>query len=188
MKTIRSVTSLLLCAMVSIVYLLPLGARGQQSPAGSGSKFLQDAAIAGMNTVAMGNLGQKRLQNAEVMAYAEEVLNAHMAANARLKALAKKKNIRLPDPMTIPINSMQTRADTTTKDSAATAIDSLSTDFDAEYVQMMIDDHKKAIELYENGSAATDRDIKRFAASNLVTLRKHLREGEKLVEDMKRPE
>jgi len=175
MKTISLFKNLLATATLAFC-LAPVSASSQEKM--SNAKFLQEASIMGSNEVAMGNLGQKRLQNPEVKAYAQMVLNTHMASNAKLKALAKKKKVKLPDPMTIPINSMQTRADTTKKDTSVK--DSLVMDFDAEYVQMMIDDHNKAIELFELGSASGDKDIRMYASKNLAVLRKHLSEAQKL--------
>lgn len=46
--------------------------------------------------------------------------------------------------------------------------------FDETYAQMMIDDHKNAIILFERGSQSTDTDIRTFARKHLPTLRSHL--------------
>lgn len=46
--------------------------------------------------------------------------------------------------------------------------------FDSTYTQMMIDDHKNAIILFERGAQSSDSDIKIFAAKHLPTLRSHL--------------
>ncbi len=48
------------------------------------------------------------------------------------------------------------------------------TAFDSTYTQMMIDDHKNAIILFERGAQSSDPKIKTFAAKHLPTLRNHL--------------
>src|SRR5215217_14105 len=178
MKTINSFRQICIAIMMCSFMLTALYSSAQETGTLTSGKFLQESAISGMNTVALGNLGQKRLQDPDLKSFAQEMLNSHMVSNAKIKALAKKKKVKLPDPMNIPINSMQTRADTTKKDAEGTALDSLTTDFDAEFVQMIIDDHKKAIVLFEKGTALKDRELKSFAGKNLLILRKHLDEAE----------
>ncbi len=152
---------------LSILQLLAISSYGQKNT-GSGVKFLQEAATTGMNAEALANLGQKQLENPEAKAYVLEVLNHQMVANAQLKSLAKKKKVKLPEPMSIPINSMQTRVDTS--------------DFDKEYLKMVIEDQKKAIKLYESGSKSSDRDIKSYASKYLAIYRKNLQGALKLTQ------
>jgi putative membrane protein len=167
-------------AMMLATVGLTVSAYSQEISATNSVKFLQTAATTGMNTVALGNLGEKRLQNQDVKNYAFEFLNDQIAANVKLKALAKRKKIKLPDPMTTPINSMQTRIDTAVQDTAAAITDSLKTDFDSEYLKTAIDDHQKAITLFEQGSKVQDANISSFARRYLPILRKHLREAQRL--------
>jgi len=159
MKNIKLTLALLL------LQLLAVSSYGQRTLHNS-VKFLQEAATLGMNAEALANLGQKQLENPEAKAYVLEVLNHQMVANAQLKSLAKKKKVKLPEPMSIPINSMQTRVDTS--------------DFDKEYLQMMIEDQKKAITLYESGSKSSDREIKSYASRYLAIYRKNLQGALKL--------
>ena len=168
MKNIK----IILC--LSICYLITGSAYAQKATISS--KFLQEASIVGMNTEALGNLGQKRLENSDIKAYALEVLNTQVAANAQLKALAKKKKVKLADPMTIPINSMQTR------------VDSNTVDFDKEYIQMIIDDHNKVITLYEGAVKSPDKDIKSYASRYLSIYKKNLEAALKLSKENKNKE
>jgi predicted outer membrane protein len=46
-------------------------------------------------------------------------------------------------------------------------------EFDRAYIEMMVNGHMKAIELYENASKSADTDVSSFAAKMLPTLREH---------------
>lgn len=137
-------------------------------------QFLQEASTMTIDQVALGNLGQKRIQDPQLKKYALSVLNDHMVASAQLKALAKKKKIKLPDPMGVPTNSMQTRPDSTSSETDTNQTDSLNQDFDAEYIDMMINDHKKIISLLQQGASSSDRDIKSYANKYIKIYQKHL--------------
>ena len=147
----------ILIATCYAIFIAPSSASAQQNDSITADQFLQQASISGINEVSMGNLGLKRAQDSKIKDYAQIILNDHMVINAEIKALAKRKNIELPDSMSIPINSIQTRVDTalsspsvkqadTSKNKTVLA-DSVQTNFDSGYMQMMINDHQKAIDL-----------------------------------------
>ena len=48
-------------------------------------------------------------------------------------------------------------------------------EFDREYMQAMVDDHKEDVSAFENASQkAKDPDVKKFASEHLPTLKTHL--------------
>ncbi|RZK80842.1 MAG: DUF4142 domain-containing protein, partial [Pedobacter sp.] len=159
------------CLYLTLLIFLSVTAFSQTT---NNQKFLQDAATMSMDQVALGNLGQKRLKDPELKKYALTVLNDHMVASAQLKALAKKKKIKLPDPMGVPINSMQTRPDSSASETITNVTDSLNQSFDAEYIDMMVNDNKKAIALFEEGVSSSDKDIKTYALKYIKIYKKHL--------------
>lgn len=58
--------------------------------------------------------------------------------------------------------------------SAIQQLDGLSgSQFDTAYTQMMMNDHKNAIALFERGATSSDPDIKAYAIKHLPTLRSH---------------
>lgn len=58
--------------------------------------------------------------------------------------------------------------------SAIQQLDGLSgSQFDTAYTQMMMNDHKNAIALFERGATSSDPDIKAYATKHLPTLRSH---------------
>ena len=59
------------------------------------------------------------------------------------------------------------------------------TEFDKAYMEMMIIDHEKAIELFNGVSNNTSGTIQAFAAKTLTTLHKHLDSAKKISENLK---
>jgi len=176
------------------IFIAPSSASAQQNDSITADQFLQQASISGINEVSMGNLGLKRAQDSKIKDYAQVILNDHMVINAEIKALAKRKNIKLPDSMSIPINSMQTRVDTalsspsvkqadTSKNKAIVA-DSVEANFDSGYMQMMIKDHQKAIDLFTQGSQNKDPDIQTFCLKYLPILKRHLDDAASISKEM----
>lgn len=150
--------------------------------------FIQQATTIGSNEVAMGKLGLKRAQNEKVKTYAEQLVGDHTTINADLSALAKTKNIKIPDTMGSPINSMQTRIDTALESSKVKQVDtnlknedlatgSTVADFDSQYLQTAINDHGKAIVLYNSGAKQQDPDVQTFCLKYLPVLKRHLEEA-----------
>ena len=136
----------------------------------------------------MGKLGLKRAQNEKVKTYAEQLVGDYTTINGDLSALAKTKNIKLPDTMGSPINSMQTRIDTALESPKVKQVDaglkkddlatgSTLADFDSQYLQTAINDHGKAILLYSSGAKHKDPDVQTFCLKYLPVLKRHLQEA-----------
>ena len=58
-------------------------------------------------------------------------------------------------------------------------------DFDREYMKMMVEDHGKAITLFEKAAANPDAEVKAFAEQMLPTLRAHEAESKKVLSSLK---
>ncbi len=88
----------------------------------------------------------------------------HTKSLADLTALAKTKNISLP--------TSQTEKG---KDAYKKLNGKSGNDFGKEYSSLMVNGHKKAIELFERAATdCTDPEIKVWATETLPTLRTHL--------------
>ena len=66
-------------------------------PSSEDTAFAQKAAEAGMMEVEHGKMAAQKASNAQVKAYANKLVKDHTAANNQLRAIAKRKNITLPD-------------------------------------------------------------------------------------------
>jgi putative membrane protein len=170
--------------MFSLSVLLSARVMARQQDTIVTNQFVQEAANAGSNEIKMGEIGRQKAQNAKVRDYAAMILKDHSAANAELKTLAISKNIALADSNSAK-NSVHKTNDSAVRDTAMRnsghghdiLMQANPADFDAQYLQMMVDDHDEAIALFEKGSKVADPDIKAFAVKYLPTLRKHLNEA-----------
>lgn len=128
------------------------------------AKFVVEAANGGMSEVEFGKLAQQKASNAKVKEFGEMMVMDHSKANEELKALAKAKNVTLPDSLNADSKKMW---DDLSKKSGA--------DFDKAYVNMMVDDHKKDVGKFEDASKnLKDADLKVFVDKTLPVLKGHL--------------
>jgi len=126
--------------------------------------FMTKAAGAGNAEVEIGQLAQQKASNERVKNFAQMMVTDHSKANDDLKAIARQKNVTLPEGMDA---EHQHHKDDLDKKSGAA--------FDKAYIKMMIDGHKKVIDEFEKASKdVTDSDVKNFATQKLPTIRMHL--------------
>jgi putative membrane protein len=88
----------------------------------------------------------------------------HGKANKELEAIAKKKNVQLSKNLEGKHKSEVERLAKLMGD-----------EFDREYMEAMVKDHKEDIEKFEQAAKnAKDSDVKAFASKQLPTLKEHL--------------
>jgi len=139
------------------------------------AKFVTTAAADGMAEVEAGKTAQQKAANPEVKKFADIVVKDHTKAGDELMALAKKKNIVCPSGPTK--EQLDKSADIAKK---------TGKDYDKAYADAMVDDHKKAVDLFEDGSKnLKDPDLKAFAAATLPTLKMHLESAKNLQKSLK---
>jgi putative membrane protein len=128
------------------------------------SSFLVKAADGGMAEVNAGKMGETKSMNEEVKRFSTMMVNDHTAANAKVKSLADARNITLP---VAPSAEHTKKADDLGKKTGK--------DFDKAYMDMMVDDHQKTIDLFEKASNdSKDEEVKTFITNTLPTLKMHL--------------
>jgi putative membrane protein len=126
--------------------------------------FINDAATGGMMEVELGNMANQKASSQRVKDFGKMMVDDHTKVNDNLKNICSQKNIDLPASIT-----PDQRKD----------IDKLSkktgSAFDKEYVNMMVDDHKKDIDAFKKAEMdVNDNDIKTFITNTLPVLQKHL--------------
>ena len=132
--------------------------------------FVMKAAQGGMAEVELGNLAKEKAQSDQVKQFAQRMVDDHGKANDELKSIAQQKNITLPT--SLPAKEQQTK-DKLSKLSGE--------QFDHEYMEHMLMDHKKDVAEFKKASAkCKDSDIKQFASSTLPTLQEHLKQAQQL--------
>jgi putative membrane protein len=125
--------------------------------------FMTKAAQGGMAEVELSRLAATKAQNAEVKQFAQKMIQDHTNANTEVKALATKKNITLPTELDAEHKAIKDK------------LQGLSgAEFDKAYMQAMVTDHEKTVDLFESQSGSgTDADAKALATKTLPTLKMH---------------
>ncbi len=125
--------------------------------------FMLQAAQGNLAEVALSQLALQRSASNDVKQYAQQMVQDHTQANARLSQLAQQKGVSLP-------------TQTDTKHQALRAqLQKLSgRSFDRAYMQAMETDHARTVALFQNqATQGQDPDLKAFAANLLPTLQQH---------------
>lgn len=126
--------------------------------------FAVKAADGGMMEVELGKIAAQKASNKKIKDFGEMMVKDHTKANDELKKLAAEKNITLPATIS---EDKQKHIDNLNKESGK--------DFDKDYIDMMVKDHKDDIDLFEDAAKnSKDSSFKNFAAKTLPTLYKHL--------------
>jgi len=128
------------------------------------TKFVSAASQGGRAEVEMGRLAVERGSNPAVKSFGQRMIEDHTRAGNELMAIAKSKNINVPQDLT---SEQKSTIDKLSKLSGA--------DFDKEYMSDMVSDHEADAKDFENQSnKGTDPDVKAFAAKTLPMIQRHL--------------
>jgi len=138
-------------------------------------KFVSEAARGGMMEVKLGEVAKQRGTTQEIRDFGQRMITDHSKANEELKQLASTKGAVIPTEMTHHENTEMDR------------LEKLSgKDFDKEYAEHMVKDHKKDVKEFEDAARdATDPDLKTFAQKTLSTLQEHLRMAQQIQASVK---
>ncbi|HEX4869890.1 MAG TPA: DUF4142 domain-containing protein [Moraxellaceae bacterium] len=155
---------------------------GAQSRAGVVSrqdrKFVEEAAIGGMAEVQLGQLASQRGQDPAVKDFGNRMVSDHTPANQRLMTIAATLGITPPDKLDFMhrhTTKKLTKADTQ--------------DFDKDYIESQVKDHKKMAELMEDQiKDGQNPDLKQFATDMLPRVRDHLQMAEQIQQQLKEKE
>jgi|SRR5690554_1515930 len=136
------------------------------------SDFAVKAADSGLAEVNASEIAQQKAQDQRVKDFAAMMVQDHTKANEELKGIAANKNITLP---TAPGEDHLSKISDLNSYTGA--------DFDREYMDLMVDNHEKAVSLFEDAAEdAEDAELKAYAAKTLPALRKHLEQAKALEE------
>jgi putative membrane protein len=139
-------------------------------------EFAKKACEMGMQEVKLAEMAKTKAVSADVKKLAEMMYKDHTAANEELKMLAGKLNITLP---TMLSEKSQKKNDDLMKKSG--------NDFDKEYTDCMVKDHKEAIKLFEKESKdGKEEMLKTWAAGKLSALNHHLEMSQQTDEMLKK--
>ena len=134
-------------------------------------EFAQKAAVIGKAEIELAQLAVKQSTDADVRSYAERMITDHTAAAAKLKTVAAKDNLTLPQSLDPEHAAVKQK------------LSGLKgNDFDRAYSAEMAKGHDKAVALFDAASqnSTLPADLKQFAASTLPTLKEHQAMAHKL--------
>ena len=153
-----------LAAGTSLAVAADKGEKGQLSS--KDYKFVVEATQGGMAEVQMGELAKQKATNPQVKSFGEKMVTDHNKANDELKQIVSRKGATLPTELPRKENSHYESLQK-------------STDFDKDYVQHMVKDHKKDISSYQKAAKKEDA-VGKYAQGTLPTLQKHLKAAQDL--------
>ncbi len=138
-----------------------------QSDAAADGRFMDAATRVGLTEIKAGEIAKAKTSRDDVKDFAKMIIKDHTQANKDLKVVTDKMGIDLPKDVGAENQAMLDKLN-----GAAAA------DFDRTFFNMMVDDHQKAVTLFENFSRTTkSAELKAFADNTLPKLRLHLQKG-----------
>jgi putative membrane protein len=147
--------------IAALLFALPLAALAADNPDES---FFKNAAEAGMAEVEAGHMAQSKGSSQAVKDFAAMMVKDHSAANAKLKAIAVTKGVKLPNEPGMMQKTMMKKTDMKSGES-----------FDKDYIQGQIKAHEDTVELLQKEiDHGKDPEAKGFATETLPKVKAHL--------------
>jgi putative membrane protein len=138
--------------------------------------FVQNAAMANMAEVRLGQLAATNAQDSAVRAFGQQMVSEHTTANDELKQISDSYSGATPFPTTLDQHH----------DSLMTQLNGVTgMQFDSIYISSQVMDHQKAQALFqaESQSGKTDK-VKAYAAKYLPHITEHLQKATSLQTSM----
>ncbi len=135
----------------------------------NGGDFASEAARAGMLEIKLADLALQKSHNSQVKSFAREMKQDHTQADQKLKQ-AVGSGQQLPTELDADqqqqVSSLQSKSGTA---------------FDKAYADQAVQDHQKAVSLFENASTnASTEQLRSYASKTLPTLKDHLKRAQQL--------
>lgn len=128
------------------------GAAWSQAPSAVDRKHAEAAGEGGIAEVKFGQLASKKASNPKIKSFGEKMVKDHSAANAELKSLAAKNDLKLPADM----NAAHQAAYKKLSGLSGAA-------FDKAYMDAQVKDHVAAYKVFSEGAKdSTNADLKAF--------------------------
>ena len=139
------------------------------------TEFLAQAITSGYGEVQLSELAAKQAGDNKVKAFAQKLVNDHAAMNDKLVDAGRGLKFGFDFEL-----AKETRAN----------YDRLSrlrgAEFDRKYLKQMIDNHEKAVTLFEReAKTGINADVKRFAGQNASKIKDHLKEAHDLLDGLR---
>lgn len=135
--------------------------------------FVQDQLKDGSREVQLGELAQKHAASPGVKQFASTLVQDHTRAGNKLEEIARRENVGLDT------------SNNDTRDDVEKLSKLSGGDFDKEYIDMMVKDHKAAVDaLQDQAENADHADVKTWAAETLPRVKHHLETAQELQQQL----
>lgn len=129
----------------------------------AGIAFVTNVMEGGNTEIAAAQLAEKQSTNPRVLNFAKMMIADHSASGKQLQQIANNKYVTIIDTISQDHKNM---------------IKSLSgktgADFDKAYMQMMVTDHEKVVQLFHDATENTNATLNSFAEKNIGKMQMHL--------------
>jgi putative membrane protein len=129
----------------------------------NGAKFIAAANEAGVTEIKAAMIAQNNSKNPRVVNFAKMMIVDHTRAGQNLKLIALSKDVTVVDTMTLEH-----------KATLGNLMQQTGPAFDKAYMQMMLADHEKAVQLFHDGAENIDKKLQDFATKTIPVLKTHL--------------
>jgi putative membrane protein len=137
--------------------------------------FMINAAYANRAEIDAGQLAVSRSLDDSVKKFGQMMIDEHTTALNELENIADDRNVNLPD--TVDAEHRQLKQQLMAMSGYA---------FDSAYIQGQIDDHQKAISLFESeNSNGKEQQVKNYAGKYLPHIRMHLEKANSIADQIK---
>ncbi len=126
------------------------------------SYFMKEAGSGGLMEVRLANIALKNAADPKVKAFAQQMVTDHGKINTELAAIAKKGGLIIP---TAIIPEKQAGMDMLNKLSGPA--------FDKQYMDMMVKDHQKTVELFKSGQQSDKEVVVKFIEKTIPVIEQH---------------
>jgi putative membrane protein len=151
---------------------VPVEAGKTTSISEDGREFVMSALRNGMLGVEASKIAQTRASDETVKSFAGKMVEQHGKANDELTTLARKHSLVVPTTLSDDGNR---KLEKLRDESAA--------DFDEQYLELMVDTHKDAVDIYEKQMKRDqDAELQQWASKTVPTLRAHHDEAKRYKE------
>lgn len=151
-------------APIMLTAMLAGAGASADKAAPSPEDFAAKAAISNRFEIEAARLALQKGVNAEVKAFAEEMLRDHEKAGAALEKAAAGQGVTLPDALDAPH-----------ADKLKALQESVGGQFDPAYTSSQVSAHEEAVALFERYAKDGEKGtLRNFAESTFPTLRMHL--------------
>ncbi|OCX53309.1 hypothetical protein BEL04_03110 [Mucilaginibacter sp. PPCGB 2223] len=139
-----------------------------------GLNFIRTAHEAGLTEIEASKIAKKNSTNSQVTAFADMMITDHTALGADVDSLAKQKFVTV----VAEVN----HEDKVVLDSLAKKT---GAEFDKAYIELMVDGHKEAAELFKENKESNYTAIRKVADAWSDKIEKHLEEAKKVQASLK---